>query len=110
MTNIAQESVTGYKDVSTESKHVLTSTVAQQSVPIASETDQLPFQLHRSMVLIGSRGGRRPFRGRHIPALIVVFQVSSSVQQSSSVSSLCACSVLHLCLFNCLDMCTCDQL
>ena len=38
----------------------LTSAVAHQSVPIAIETDQLPFQLYRSVVLIGSRGGRRP--------------------------------------------------
>ena len=48
MTKIAQESVTGYKDVATESEHVLASTVAQQSVPI--ETD--PFQLQRSVVLM----------------------------------------------------------
>ena len=40
-----------YKDVSTESKQTLTSTVAQQTVPIGLERDQSSFQSDMSGVL-----------------------------------------------------------
>lgn len=49
--DIAQGSVTGSKAVSTDSEHVLTSTVAQHSVPITLEADQSSFQSHLSIVL-----------------------------------------------------------
>ena len=41
----------GYKDVSTESKQILTSTVAQQTVPIGPERNQSSFQSDMSGVL-----------------------------------------------------------
>ena len=53
-------SVTGYKNVFTDSAQTLTSTVAQQSVPVANERDKSSFQSHSSGVLSRSSGGRRP--------------------------------------------------
>ena len=52
---ITQGSVAEYKVVFTDSAHVLMSTVAQQSVPIAVATDQRSFQSYSSGVLTASR-------------------------------------------------------
>ena len=91
-------SVTGYKNMFTDSAQISTSTVAQQCVPIASERGKSSFQSHSSGVLTGSRGGRRPRNEaasegecRHTPALIFVFQI-------------CACSVCSICSYLC-DIC-----
>ena len=54
ITKIIQESVTGYKDVSTDNKQTLMSTVAQHPVSIDIETDQSSFQSHSSGVLTAS--------------------------------------------------------
>merc|ERR1711955_78431 len=51
-------SVTGYKDVSTDSEQALMSAVAQQPVSIAIEADQASFQLYSSGVLTASCGTR----------------------------------------------------
>ena len=52
---ITHGSVADYKVVFTDSAHVLMSTVAQQSVPIAVATDQRSFQSYSSGVLTASR-------------------------------------------------------
>merc|ERR1711955_66093 len=49
-------SVTGYKDVSTDSEQALMSAVAQQPVSIAIEADQSSFQSYSSGVLTASCG------------------------------------------------------
>ena len=53
---LAQGSVTGYKDVSTDSEQALMSAVAQQPVSIAIEADQSSFQSYSSGVLTASCG------------------------------------------------------
>ena len=50
----------GYKDVSTESKQTLMTTVAQQPVSIDIETDQCSLQSYSSGVLNASRGVMMP--------------------------------------------------
>merc|ERR1712211_156940 len=53
---LSQGSVTGYKDVSTDSEQALMSAVAQQPVSIAIEADQSSFQSYSSGVLTASCG------------------------------------------------------
>merc|ERR1712135_52248 len=53
---LSQGSVTGYKDVSTDSEQALMSAVAQQPVSIAIGADQSSFQSYSSGVLTASCG------------------------------------------------------
>merc|ERR1712107_332575 len=55
---LSQGSVTGYKDVSTDSQQALMSAVAQQPVSIAIEAVQSSFQSYSSGVLTASCGTR----------------------------------------------------
>merc|ERR1712243_340084 len=53
---LSQGSVTGYKDVSTDSEQALMSAVAQQPVSIDIEADQSSFQSYSSGMLTASCG------------------------------------------------------
>jgi len=55
-TGIPQGGVTGYKDVTADSKEALMEAVAQQPVSIAIEADKSVFQLYQSGVLSGQCG------------------------------------------------------
>lgn len=55
---VPKGAVTGFKDVSTDSKESLMSAVAQQPVSIAIEADKMVFQLYKGGVLSGMCGAQ----------------------------------------------------
>merc|ERR1712060_214298 len=55
-TGLPKGSVTGFKDVSSDSEQAMMSALAQQPVSIAIEADKSVFQLYRSGVLSGTCG------------------------------------------------------